>query len=247
VPRWERLLERMPAYRVNEDGALAEWALEGLGDRYTHRHISHLYPVYPSLEFSPERTPELFAAARRAIDKRLEAGMGNKSAHGLMHGALLATRLRCPELLWRMLSIFATERFLNTSLITCHNPGLGIYNLDAAFSLPTVLMKMLLHTEPGRIVLLPALPGDALRRGTLRGALARGGVVVEELHWNLLRRRIAVRLRSQSGQDVCVSAGVSLRAVRVEDGSTDAPEPLGGARWRVRLPAGQAVSLVCGM
>jgi len=244
VPRWERLLARLPAYRINEDGALAEWALDGLGDRYSHRHSSHLYPVYPSLEFSPERTPELFAAAKRAMEKRLEAGLGNKSAHGLMHGALLATRLRSPELLWRMLSLFAGERFLNTSLITCHNPGLGIYNLDATFSLPTVLMKMLIHTEPGRIVLLPALPADALARGTLRGVLARGRVVVEELHWNVLRRRVSVRLRSEEAQDVDLSCGIPIRSARSADGEADA---LGDATWRVHVPAGRAVSVVCGV
>lgn len=245
VPRWTRLLERLPAYRVNEDGALAEWALPGLGDRHSHRHSSHLYPVYPSLEISPERTPGLFAAARRAMEKRLEAGLGNKSAHGLMHGALLAVRLRSPELVWRMLSLFARASFLNTSLITCHNPGLWIYNLDATLSLPAVLMKMLIHSEPGRLVLLPALPADALRRGTLRGARARGGVVVEELHWNLLLRRIAVRVRSATEQDLCLSAGLALRSVRAGEGAAEAPEAMGQGCWRVRLPAERSVSLVC--
>ena len=245
VPRWQQLLERLPAYRINEDGALAEWAFDGLGDRYSHRHSSHLYPVYPSLELSPERSPELFAAARRAMEKRLEAGLGNKSAHGLMHGALLAIRLRSPELTWRMLSIFAQESFLNTSLITCHNPGLWIYNLDATFSLPTVLMKMLLHSEPGRLILLPALPADELRYGTLRGAHARGGIVVEELHWNLLLRRICARLRSTTAQEIGVSCGLPLRSVETEEGTDHPPEPLGDACWRVRLPAGRPLSLRC--
>jgi len=243
VPRWRRLLERLPAYRINEDGALAEWAMPELGDHYSHRHSSHLYPVYPSLEVSPERTPELFAAARQAMAKRLEAGLGNKSAHGLMHAALLAGRLRSGELAWRMLSMFARASFLNTSLITCHNPGLRIYNLDATFSLPAVLMKMLLHSEPGRLVLLPALPADHLRRGSLRGARARGGIVVEELHWNVLLRRIALRVRSAAEQTVDLSAGLALRSVRAEGTPKEQPEPLGDARWRVRLPAGRAVSL----
>ena len=245
IPRWEAVLERLPPYRINEDGALAEWAFPGLGDHYAHRHSSHLYPVYPSLEISPEGTPELFAAARQAMARRLEAGLGNKSAHGLMHAALLAVRLRSPELLWRMLSMFVREAFLNTSLITCHNPGLWIYNLDATFSLPAVLMKLLVHSEPGALVVLPALPSDALRRGTLRGVRARGGIAVEELHWNLLLRRISLRLRSAREQTVCLSAGLPLRSVHADDESTVSPEPLGGGRWRVSLPAGCPVSLAC--
>ena len=247
LPRWRALRDRLPAYRINEDGALAEWAFPGLGDRYSHRHSSHLYPVWPSLEFSPERTPELFAAARQAMAKRLAAGLGNKSAHGLMHAALLAARFRDGELLWRVLSMFARERFLNTSLISCHNPGLWIYNLDATFSLPAVLMKMLIHSEPGRLVLLPALPDDALRRGTLRGVRARGGLVVEELHWNLLFRRIGLRVRSVREQTVRLSGGIPFRQVRADGERPAEIEPLGDACWRVVLAADEPVSLTCSM
>jgi hypothetical protein len=68
---------------------------------------------------------------------------------------------------------------------------------------------------------------------------------VEELHWNLLRRRIVVRLRSASEQDVRVSAGTPLRSVRVEDKASAAIEPEGAGCWRVRLPAGRPVSLLC--
>ena len=80
----------------------------------------------------------------------------------IAYAALLAARFRDGELLWRVLSMFARERFLNTSLISCHNPGLRIYNLDATFSLPAVLMKMLIHSEVGRLILLPALPAGKL-------------------------------------------------------------------------------------
>ena len=245
IPRWQELLEKLPAYRVNEGGALAEWALPGLGDRYGHRHSSHLYGVYPSLELSPARSPELFAAAAEAMARRLDAGLGNKSAHGLMHAALLAARLRDGEMLWRMLSMFASESFLNTSLITCHNPGLRIFNLDATFSLPTVLMKMLVHSEPGRLVLLPALPGESLRRGTLCGTRARGGLVLDELHWNLLNRHIHLRVRSAREQVLVLGAGLCLRSVRADGNASDPPEPLGDGRWRVHLPASQPVLLEC--
>jgi len=179
------------------------------------------------------------------MEKRLEAGLGNKSAHGLMHGALIAVRLRDPGLAWRMLSLFTRASFLNTSLITCHNPGLRIYNLDATFSLPAVLMKMIIHTEPGRIVLLPALPIDNLRRGTLRGVRARGGIVVEELHWNLLLRRIAIRLRSPLEQTLHLSASLPLRSVRA--GDSDAAERQPDGSWRIRLPADRPLALTCGI
>ncbi|MGB2824317.1 MAG: glycoside hydrolase N-terminal domain-containing protein, partial [Phycisphaerae bacterium] len=131
IPRWEAMLAKLPEYRVNGDGAIAEWSCPGIEDNYNHRHNSHLYGVYPALEIDPVRAPELFRAARVAIRKRMEAGRGDCSAHGLMHMAFFATRLKDPELLWKTLDEFARSRFLNRSLIGSHNPNLRIYNLDA--------------------------------------------------------------------------------------------------------------------
>jgi len=271
VPRWEALLARLPEYVVNTDGALAEWAFPGLGDHYDHRHSSHLYPLYPSLEISPERTPALFEAARRAVEKRLEAGLGNKSAHGIMHASFVAARLKDPDLALRMLTEFAALRFVNSSFITCHNPGPAIYNLDTTFSMPGLLMKLLVHSEPGPLSgtggagrklpglleLLPAWPGSRFPRGTARGILARGGVTVEELCWDLTERRLSVRLRSSRAQSVRLLCRVPLRsegpvsesaaAQPRRVASLDEPEAARVARpgeeWRLDLPAGTPVTL----
>ena len=246
IPRWEKILEKLPDYVINEDGALAEWAYPGLGDKYNHRHSSHLYPVYPGLEISPERTSRLFEAARIAMEKRLEAGLGNNSAHGLMHVSFVAARLKNARLMWRMLSTFAQLPFVNTSFFTCHNPGPRIYNLDATFSMPAVLTEMLVYSEPGLIELLPALPWDRFKRGTLRGLLARGGVVIEELHWNKAMGHVNVTLHSQTAQSVKLKFGIDLRFVNAED-SKDSELVTGDqpGRWNIRLPAGRSVRLHC--
>jgi len=246
IPRWEKLLAKLPDYVINSDGALAEWAYPGLGDKYNHRHSSHLYGIYPGLEISPERTPKLFEAARVAMEKRLEAGLGNNSAHGLMHISFVAARLKNARLMWRMLSTFAQLPFVNTSFITCHNPGPRIYNLDSTFSMPAVLTEMLVYSEPGLVELLPALPQDKFRRGTLRGVLARGGIVVEQLHWNKTLGHVKVTLRSERAQSVKLRFGIDLRFVNAanpkyrERVTRDKP-----GQWSIDLPAGQSVSLNC--
>ncbi len=247
--RWEALLDALPDYVVNDDGALAEWAYPGMGDRYNHRHSSHLYPLWPSLEFSPHRTLRLFRAARKAVDKRLEAGLGNKSAHGYMHLGLVAARLRDPELLWQLLDEFSRQRFFNNSMISCHNPGLMIYNLDATFTLPSILTKMLVHSEHGRLDLFPALPWSQLKSGTVRGLRARGGIAVEELHWNVLTRRVVIQLQATTEQRLVLDCTPSLRTVRP---AGDTPEDLkltGADRteWTLVLPAGRSVRMVCGI
>jgi hypothetical protein len=246
--RWEALLTRLPDYAINADGALAEWSYPGLGDRYNHRHSSHLYPLWPSLECSRERTPELFAAARRAVDKRLEAGLGNKSAHGILHILLVAARLEDPELALRMLDEFARLRFINTSMFTCHNPGPTIFNLDSTFTMPAILMKLLVHSEPGRLTLLPALPTDRLPTGTATGIRARGGVKLEMLHWNMATRSVTVHLRADHAHELALSCRHALRSVRSLDMSGD---DLGLSHeenaWRLALPAGEIVRLRCGV
>ena len=245
IPRWQALLAKLPDYVINSDGALAEWAYPGLGDTYKHRHSSHLYGIWPSLEISPERTPKLFKAARVAMEKRLEAGLGNKAAHGLMHISFVAARLKNAGLMGRMLSEFSRLPFVNTSFITCHNPGPQIYNLDTTFAMPAVLMEMLVFSEPGLVEVLPALPVEKFRRGTLRGVLARGGVVVEELHWNLAQGRVNVTLRSERSQSVTLRSGVRVRFLHAEDPDEQKlitrQADRGG--WRIDLPAAKPISL----
>jgi len=245
LPRWRALLDKLPDYVVNDDGALAEWAHPGLGDTYTHRHSSHLYCVWPAREASPERTPELFAAARRAMEKRLEAGLGNKAAHGFMHVSFVAARLRNPQLMWRMLRDFAALPFVNSSFITCHNPGPHIYNLDTTFAMPAVLMEMLLLSEPGAIEVLPAMPKDKFPRGTIRGMLARGGITVELLSWNLPLGRIHITLRSPQAQKITLRSGIRMRYCHTEDpADKDLLAPQSGRKgWQVELPADRSVAL----
>jgi hypothetical protein len=246
ISEWKEMLGKLPDYVINEDGALSEWAYPGLGDHYNHRHSSHLYAIYPSLEISPDGTAELFEAARIAMEKRLEAGLGNNSAHGLMHISLIAARLKNPGLMWRMLSTFAHYPFVNSSFITCHNPGPRIYNLDSTFSMPAVLMEMLVFSAPGLVELLPALPQDQFIRGTLRGVQARGGITVEELTWNKTLGSVKAILHSEKEQTISFRLGVDMRFARAAE-KEDAARVMSirKGEWRVDLPAGRPLKIQC--
>ena len=63
---WAALLARLPAYQLDPDGALREWMWPGLEDQPNHRHLSHLYPLFPGYEIDPYDDSPLVAAARRA-------------------------------------------------------------------------------------------------------------------------------------------------------------------------------------
>jgi alpha-L-fucosidase 2 len=203
VPRWQTLLKQLPEYVVDERGALAEWAWPGSTTPDDHRHVSHLYPVWPLHEITPEGTPELAAAARRALVLR---GDENLSAHGSLHRALCAARLKDPGLVEANLAKILGNDMVFRSMMTSHNPGLETYNADAAHAIPAVLVEALVDSRPGVVELLPALP-RRWARGHIRGVRCRNRVTVAELSWDLERSTGSVVLRCDA--DVTVSVRCS--------------------------------------
>ncbi|MFJ5999262.1 glycosyl hydrolase family 95 catalytic domain-containing protein [Streptomyces sp. NPDC092370] len=200
--RWRALADRLPPHRINDDGALAEWAWPGLTDSYDHRHLSHLYGVWPLEEVTPYDTPELAAAAHRALALR---GAENDSAHGHLHHALIAARLLDGDRVAHALGQVLDGDFFHASLMSAHYPGRRVYNADAAHTLPAVLIEMLVQSTPHRLVLLPALP-PALPAGRLTGVRTRFGAEVD-LTWApdgataVLKptRTVRIEVRTSSG------------------------------------------------
>jgi hypothetical protein len=177
--RWRALAGRLPPHRVNAEGALAEWAWPGLDDTYDHRHLSHLYGVWPLDEINPYDTPDLAAAAHRALELR---GAENDSAHGHLHHALVAARLRDGERVAAALDNVLAGNFFHVSLMSGHYPNRHVYNADAAHTLPAVLIETLVQSTPDRLVLLPA-PAAAYPTGRLRGIRTRFGAELD-LTWS---------------------------------------------------------------
>ncbi|MER5710724.1 glycoside hydrolase N-terminal domain-containing protein [Streptomyces sp. NPDC002122] len=200
--RLRALADRLPPYRVNDDGALAEWARPGLGDRYDHRHLSHLYPVWPLDEINPYDTPALALAARRALELR---GSENDSAHGHLHHGLVAARLGDAVGTEDALARVLTGDYFHDSLMSAHYPARDVYNADAAHTLPALLIEALVQSTPDRLVLLPAPPARC-PRGRLTGIRTRFGARVD-LEWSpgeyeaVVRpdRDAEVELRSPAG------------------------------------------------
>ncbi|MFE1983416.1 glycosyl hydrolase family 95 catalytic domain-containing protein [Streptomyces mirabilis] len=200
--RWRALADRLPPHRVNADGALAEWAWPGLDDTYDHRHLSHLYGVWPLDEINPYDTPELAAAAHRALVLR---GAENDSAHGHLHHALVAARLRDAARVAGALDNVLAGDFFHVSLMSGHYPNRHVYNADAAHTLPAVLIEMLVHSTPGRLVLFPALP-TAYPSGRLHGIRTRFGAEVD-LTWSPEERTAVIRPTRSTRIDLRTSAG----------------------------------------
>lgn len=128
---------------------------------------------------NPYDTPELADAAHRALELR---GAENDSAHGHLHHALIAARLRDGKRALGALNAVLAGDFFHTSLMTSHYPSRDVYNADAAHALPATVIEMLVQSAPDRLVLLPALPATS-PSGELRGVRTRFGSRVD-LSWS---------------------------------------------------------------
>lgn len=223
IARWQTLLKQLPPYVVDERGALAEWAWAGLVTPDDHRHVSHLYPVWPLHEITPDDTPELAAAARRALVLR---GDENLSAHGSLHRALCAARLKDAALAEENLGKILGNDMVFRSLMTSHNPGLETFNADAAHAIPAVILEALVDSRPGVIELLPAL-SRRWARGRIGGVRCRNRVTVAELSWDLERASAHAVLRSAVDVTVSVRCAGALGPIRRgEPVSVGAGEPV---------------------
>ena len=172
IEKWRSYLNKLPSYRINEDGALAEWVDKNYPDVYQHRHNSHLYPVFPGTELIHTADTALLHAATAALYKRFE--FDTSSAHGLIHLALQAIRLKDTHIMELNLDRFAKRKYLYSSLVSSHEPNHQIYNLDAILSFPRLLMEALVFTDAGLIELLPAWPED-YPDGNIKGMHIYGG------------------------------------------------------------------------
>ncbi|MFC9925071.1 glycoside hydrolase N-terminal domain-containing protein [Streptomyces sp. NPDC127190] len=210
---WLALADRLPPHRINRDGALAEWAWPGLDDTYDHRHLSHLYGVWPLEEITPHDTSEPAAAALRALELR---GAENDSAHGHLHHALVAARLGAADRVAHALDRVLGGDYFHASLMSAHYPDRRVYNADAAHTLPGVLIEALVQSTPDRLVLLPAVPAGC-PRGELRGVQARFGAEID-LSWRPDGARAVVKPRRTHRIELRTSSGTEpLDLVAGED------------------------------
>ena len=242
VERWRAMLKKLPAYKINSDGTVAEWTTPLLADNHRHRHISHLYPLYDGLPEDIASSETVRAGFRNVIEKRMEARRrdgGGVMSFGLVQLGQSAASLGEAELAFEAVDMLS-KVYWRSNLVSTHNPE-EIFNVDICGGMPAVIIKMLVSSQPGGIDLLPALPPQ-WPEGSIKGVLCRGQIEVESLAWDGLK--VEVELHSPIKQSIELNVRDGIRSITVED-SSDSNDVLlkedGVAA--VHLPAGTSVRI----
>ena len=246
----KQMRKRLPPMQIGQHGQLQEW-LDDIDDpKDNHRHISHLYGLFPSNQISPYRTPQLYSAAKTTLIHRGDVSTGWSMGWKVNWWARLLDGNHAYKLIRNQLSPVKTTG-------TRYDGGGGTYNnlfdahppfqIDGNFGCTSGITEMLMQSANGEVHLFPALP-DAWPMGSIKGIKAIGGFEIVSMEWKdaklvkaVIKSHLGGNLRLRVPNEMKLNNGTALKKALGENKNPfyhveEIPTPIISTKAKITTP-----------
>jgi alpha-L-fucosidase 2 len=216
----KEMRKRLPPMQIGQHGQLQEWLDDIDSPTDKHRHISHLYGLFPSNQISPYRTPQLHSAAQTTLTHRGDVSTGWSMGWKVNWWARMLDGNHAYKLIQNQLTPVQTGGGRGgggggtyNNLFDAHPP----FQIDGNFGCTSGITEMLMQSANGEVHLIPALP-DVWQAGSISGIRAIGGFQILSMDWKdgklakaIIKSTLGGNLRLRVPNAVKLSAGGALR------------------------------------